>query len=134
MEERDPWELESIDGQPKLEFTPKAHLVLEGSERHDWGVVKDCHGNINIITEDAEIVGTWNKYANGTIWVDLTTPLEALRDRAIQLYKELADARTESMNRLGITGPVKRAPRTVHEPKVKPEGSTLDRIKALFSS
>jgi hypothetical protein len=139
MEEgRDPWELETEEQhQPKLEFKPKAHLVLEGSERHDWGIVKDCHGSINVITEDAEVVGTWNKYRDGTFWIDLLTPLSALEDKATQLYKELADGRADVMARLGITGPAKKVsktPRAPKEPKVEqPVDEKLGKLRSLFT-
>lgn len=137
----DPWALEHEDSTGeegyKPEFTPKAHLVLEGSEQHPWGIVKDCHGSINIITDDAEVVGMWNRYGDGVIWVDLTTPLEALRDKAVQLYKELSDARLDTMARLGISGQVKKAPRTPRAPKEPkeepPKNEALDRIRSLFS-
>lgn len=139
MEERDPWELEHEGEQPKLEFKPKAHLVLEGSERHDWGVVKDCHGLINDIPDDAEIVGTWNKYGeDGVYWVDLMTPLEALQDRATQLYAELAEGRTDAMARLGLPGPAKRrqrGPKAPKEPKAEqPKDETIDKIRSMFTA
>ncbi len=65
---------------------PKAHLILEGSERHDWGVVKDCLGRINYVPEGAQVVGTWHKYGSGTFWVSLLTPLKALEDM-VEIYK-----------------------------------------------
>jgi len=80
------------DEEPQ-EYHPKARLVLVDSDKAEWGVVKDCQGNINFIPEDAEVVGTWNKYGEGVFWVSLTTALEALSDRAIQLTKELAEQR-----------------------------------------
>jgi len=102
--EKDSWALEQEDAKqpPKLEFQPKASLVLEGSDRHEWGVVKDCRGHINMIPEDAEVVGTWNKFAEPghqelTFWIALMTPVAALHDRATQLYKELADSRAATM-------------------------------------
>jgi len=80
------------EGEEALEYQIKAHLVLEGSNDHEWGVVKDCHGCVNYIPEDAEVVGTWNKYAGG-FWVSLETPITALVDKATQLYVELAEKR-----------------------------------------
>jgi hypothetical protein len=122
QEQRDPWALEEdIEQPPKLEFKPKAHLVLEGSERHDWGVVKDCHGNINAIPDDAEVVGTWSKYGDGTYWVSLQTSLSALEDRATQLYLELADSRIEAMARVGAPTVQKGTRRAPRQPKVAEE-------------
>jgi len=141
MGDRDPWELEHEElGRPRLEFKPKAHLVLEGSNRFDWGVVKDCHGLVNLIPDDAEIVGTWNKYNysenDGVFWVDLMTPLTALEDRATQLYAELAQGRSEAMAKLGMTGPIKRVsktPRAPKEPKVEqPIDDRLDKLRSMF--
>jgi len=123
--EQNAWDLENeIEQPPKLEFKPKAQLVLEGSERHEWGVVKDCHGCINMIPDDAEVVGTWNKYASGpegdlTFWVSLQTSLNALEDRATQLYVELSKSRADAMQQMGKMVPAKRAPRATKpkEPK-----------------
>lgn len=128
------WKLEhEPERPPKLEFKPKAHLVLEGSERHDWGVVKDCRGNINIIPDDAEVVGTWNKYADGTYWVSLQSPLSALEDRATQLYLELAKARTDSMEKLGVHVPSKETRKAPRRPKAFEEqlkDDTFDKLRA----
>lgn len=117
----DAWALEHEPEQPpKLEFKVKAHLVLEGSDQHDWGVVKDCRGLINMIPDDAEVVGTWNKYASGpegglTFWVSLQTSLNALEDRATQLYKELSEGRAEAMQQMEKVAPAKRTPRAKAE-------------------
>jgi hypothetical protein len=138
---QDPWELEHETTQPpKLEFKPKAHLVLEGSADFEWGVVKDCHGNINIIPgEDAEIVGTWNKYATGpdgklTFWVSLQTSIEALQDRATQLYAELAAGRENAMAKMKEVKPTKRTTRAKAQPKAGPtleEKKKHDEFEAL---
>lgn len=123
------WELEhEIEQPPKLEFKSRAQLVLEGSDRHDWGVVKDCHGRINFIPDDAEIVGTWNKYASGpegnlTFWVSLQTSLSALEDRATQLYKELSESRQESMSRMGEAATPRRTARVKAQPKGEHEAA-----------
>lgn len=113
MSDTSKWDTESEE-QPTPEYKVKAHLVLEGSEKHDWGVVKDCHGCVNHIPEDAEVVGTWNKYSEGTFWVNLQTSLEALQDRATQLIRELARRRMQEP----IPQPKRRtpAPRTAREP------------------
>lgn len=92
------------------EYHAKARLVLEGSESQDWGLVKDCLGNVNFVPENAEVVGTWHKHGEGTIWVGLTTSINALSDRAIQLLKELAEKRYGQ--------PAK--PRVARQPTFKP--------------
>lgn len=130
------WDLENEEEpEHKHEFKPKAHLVLEGSERHEWGVVKDCHRLVNVIPDDAEVVGTWNKYGNGTYWVDLTTPLSALEDTAIQLYAELAKSRAEAMSRIDRVTPVKRSPRSKASPKVEePKIALFDQLRAKLKT
>lgn len=77
------------------EYKVKSRLVLEGSDKHEWGVVKDCKGCVNYIPDDAEVVGTWSKYGEGVFWVSLQTSLQALSDRATQLFVELAKRRAE---------------------------------------
>ncbi len=88
---------EEEQSQQRPEYQAKAHLVLEGSDQHEWGVVKDCHGRVNHIPEDAEVVGTWSKYSEGVFWVSLETPLQALQDKATTLIAELAKKRQEEL-------------------------------------
>jgi len=132
-------ELEDEDDQtgqkPRFEFGishPKAHLILEGSELHDWGLVKDCHGCVNYVPEDAVVVGTWHKYDVGTFWVSLLTPLKALEDISIQLITNQAKIRDEDILRMGLpkTPGKKRTPRVKEEP-LPEENKTLDRLAAL---
>lgn len=114
--------------QPANEYHPKAHLVLKGSVEYDWGVVMDCKGCINYIPEDAEVVGTWSKYGEGTYWVNLQTPLKALEDRATQLFVELAESRERETEKFALAPSVKKR-RARKEPKEKePE------LTAVFSS
>jgi len=89
-----PWETEKEDVP---EYKAKAHLVLEGSEDpgNTWGAVKDCHGNINMIPKDAEVVGTWARYNTGEYWVSLETPIQALQDKATLLIAEMAEKRRQ---------------------------------------
>lgn len=94
------WKTEEDQTEQKPEYQPKAHLVLEGSDQHEWGVVKDCHGNVNFIPDDAEIVGTWNKYGEGVFWVSLETAIQALQDKATILTAELAKKREEELAHL----------------------------------
>ncbi len=91
------WNTEEDQSEQKPEYQAKAHLVLEGSDQHEWGVVKDCHGCINNIPEDAEVVGTWSKYGEGIFWVSLETPLQALQDKATILIAELAKKREQEL-------------------------------------
>jgi len=112
--------------QQKPEYQVKAHLVLEGSDQHEWGVVKDCHGNINHIPEDAEVVGTWSKYGEGTLWVSLETPIQALQDKATLLFADLAKERKKELAHLPTR---KRSP-----PKEPTSPSTLNKLEQLRAS
>lgn len=130
------WETEedSPEEAASLDFKPKAHLILEGSDQFEWGVVKDCKGCINFVPEDAVAVGTWNKYRDGVFWVSLTTPIEALRDRATQLFAELARNR-EKQIAAGVFAkgaPKARKPRKEKVPE-EPEGPspTVTRLQEL---
>ncbi len=141
------WELEN-DGVPstteamekavpmeQTEYKPKAHLVLEGSESQEWGVVKDCLGRVNYIPPDAEIVGSWSRYGDGTYWVSLTTSLEALRDRSTRLFAQLAEARLKAEEAAGYKPKPKRA-RAPKEPRKEEEetpevSETTSRLDAL---
>lgn len=75
------------------ESKPKVILILEDSERTDWGVVKDCHGSMPEDMSKCEIIGTWSTYGDGTFFVELTTSVEAQQDVLIGLIKERAEAR-----------------------------------------
>lgn len=66
----------------------KVHLVLEDSITADFGIVKDCHGCTDFIPADAETVGTWMKYGEGTIWLALETTIEAQQDKLVQIIKD----------------------------------------------
>ncbi len=117
---------EDVEPQRKPEYQPKAHLVLEGSGQHEWGVVKDCHGCINSIPEDAEIVGTWNKYGEGVFWVSLETPIQALQDKATILIAKLAEEREKEM----AHRPARRQP----TPKEPSGPSPFEKLRASIKN
>jgi len=127
------WNPEPEEAQQPLEqlkipaLKVKARLVLEDSDCQEWGVVKDCHLNVNHIPEDAEVVGTWNKYGDGVFWVSLTTPVEALADKATQLFVELAERRRRELATEAIVPKVSkaRAKRAKAEPEPEPEPDPL---------
>ncbi len=119
------WNTEEEE-QQKPEYQPKAHLVLEGSDKHEWGVVKDCHGCVNNIPEDAELVGTWSKYNEGVFWVSLETPLQALQDKATLQIAELAK------NRLEVPGGKPARKRSV--PKEQEGPSPFDELRKSLKS
>ncbi len=117
---------ENEQPEQKPEYQTKAHLVLEGSDQHEWGVVKDCHGCVNLTPEDAEIVGTWSKYGEGVFWVSLETSLQALQDKATILIAELARSRKEELASLPA--------RKRSLPKEPAGPSTLDKLSKLRAS
>ena len=124
-----------VGQKPRYEFGtshPTAHLILEGSERHDHGLVKDCLGRINYVPEDAVVVGTWHKYGEGTYWVSLLTPLKALEDIAVKLAVERVAVRDKDIGRMAspTTTGKKRKPRAKKEPVVE-QDDTLDKLAAL---
>jgi len=122
------WDTEEDERSVAPEYKVKAHLVLEGSEKHEWGVVKDCHGCINYIPEDAEIVGTWSKYSDGVFWVDLETPIQALQDKATLLTAELTRRRAQEPIVRRAT--VQRAKRAAPKPVEEAGPSAFDDLRA----
>lgn len=113
----------------KSQYQAKAHLVLEGSEQFEWGVVKDCGRSVNYIPEDAEVVGTWSRYGGGTFWVSLETHLQALQDKAVLLISELAARRQEELKRFGAPKPTRR----VSKPKEPAAPSVFDELRTSLN-
>jgi hypothetical protein len=80
------------EGVPK----PKVLLILEDSEDGSVsiGLVKDYHGSMPI-EKDSEswaghdVVGTWSRYDEGTLYVSLTNTVDAMQDTLIRLIKEV---------------------------------------------
>jgi len=87
-----------------VEFAPRAYLALVSSDKHDWGMVEDTMGNLLWVPGKGEIVGSWSRpqYDN-LIHISLSTPINALVDRAIQTNKRYAEERL--MKELGIKTP-----------------------------
>ncbi len=124
LEEDDQPEAESkskLTPMTQLEIKPKARLVLEDSDSENWGLVLDCHGALNTIPEDAEPVGKWNRYQDDVIWISLTTPIEALADRAIQQYVFVSEARrkAEAAGTAKKTGTKKARKASAAKPKTE---------------
>jgi len=127
----DTWKTEEED---VLEYKTKAHLVLESSRNpgNTWGIVKDCHGNINMIPKDADVVGTWARYTDGEYWVSLETPIQALQDRATVLIAEMAEKRRQQeAERVPVTARVSK-PRTkkTTEPEISAESAIFDDLRS----
>ena len=128
-------EEDEVGKKPRFEFGtshPAASLILEGSDRHDWGLVKDCLGRINYVPEDAVVVGCWHKYEEGIFWVSLLTPLKALEDIAVKLAVERIAVRDKDISGITVskTPGKKRKPRAKKEPEPE-QDDTLDRLAVL---
>lgn len=86
------------EGIPK----PKVLLILEDSEDNSVqiGLVKDYHGSMPV-EKDSEgwaghdIVGTWSRYGEGTLYVSLTNTVDAIQDTLIRLIKEAQDSHVQ---------------------------------------
>ncbi len=81
----------------KTQYHTKVMLTLEDSGKENWGVVRDMSGKLFDPIDTAQIIGTWSRapYDN-LIHVSLTTPLQALSDRAVLIWTEISERRTLS--------------------------------------
>lgn len=98
----------------------KAALVLEGSEQYEWGLCKLAPGTINHIPADSQLVGYWHRYGEGTYWVSLTMPLQALMDRTTLLHAEVSRRREQGLPLMG----------TLPKPKAERHGKPKERKEA----
>ena len=78
----------------KTQYHTKVMLTLEDSGKENWGVVRDMSGKLFDPIDTAQIIGTWSRapYDN-LIHVSLTTPLQALSDRAVLIWTEISERR-----------------------------------------
>lgn len=74
---------------------PKVLLILEKSEdlTTQVGLVKDCGGSMPVNMSTCNVVGTWSRYNEGTFYIELTTPIDALQDILTQLISERVKSR-----------------------------------------
>lgn len=79
----------------RLDYQTKAHIVLEDSDKENWGMVKYLGpGYYTLKTVEGELVGNWSRSpVDGLIHVFLETPLQALIDKATQQFAEYAEMR-----------------------------------------
>jgi hypothetical protein len=101
----------------KAHFQEKASIVLKDSEFAEWGLVLLTPGTINHIPADSQLVGYWHRYGEGTYWVSLMMPVQALMDRTTLLHAEVARRREQD---LPLIGPL---PRQKAERHTKPKES-----------
>ena len=74
--------------------TIKAWLVLVDSDKEDWGLIEDTHGNFNWVPGKGEVVGTWSRTQfDGLIHLGVETSIAALQDRSIQIWSKYAEER-----------------------------------------
>jgi len=92
----------------KSKYQAKASLLLEGAEQYNWGAVLLSPSSIiipssDVKIEDTQVVGTWGKMADGKIWVNVETPLQALQDKAVLSMLELMEKRKKSQELIPIS-------------------------------
>jgi hypothetical protein len=80
----------------------KINLLLDNSDKYDWGVVKVSPSILlptsEIQMQDIEICGTWGKMSDGTLWLHLESTLEALHDKATLILAELSERRRKGLS------------------------------------
>ena len=115
-----------------MEPKPSVILILEGSGTDEIGIVRDCLGTTPVDRSTCRVVGTWSKISYGTIYVSLTTEVEARQDFLIQhLIKLEAEKKVWLASMASFVPPV-------HRPYEKPVEvvlptevlSELDKLKA----
>lgn len=91
----------------KPEYKTKAYLVLDGSDKSDWGIIEDTLSDLLWQPGKGEIVGTWSrtKYDN-LIHISLCTAIDALQDRSIQTFAKYAEERKQKEQ--GVKVPARR--------------------------
>ena len=119
--------------------TPFAILALEGSDKHDFGVVRQIDDHSLTWapnTEMGEIVGDWSRppFHNNLI-VFLHRPPDALIDTHIRLVKEIADRRmAEDDNlreaRISRTSRTSRTSRQIPTPQPETSPKVFDDLRA----
>lgn len=131
------------------EEKPKVVFMLQDSAQGQGGVVYDCNGYPPIEEDNAEgfeAIGTWYKLGKGTIFVALTTTVEARQDILTNLLMSLRKSRIEEYGsplavarypqRVDTEGFEEHAPRKRRATPAPPEpslsagfGSLRDRLK-----
>jgi len=72
----------------------KAHLVLDDSDTHTFGVVRDTEGSYTWRTGEGPAVGEWTKSPHDNMYhLFLLTPTEALVDKAVVRLEEMVQKR-----------------------------------------
>lgn len=115
-----------------LEYKIKAHVALEDSDIHTWGVTKDIEGSYTWKPGEGQIVGTWSRSpSDGLIHVFLEEPISALVDKATQSFARLAETRKTETPRTKTTRT--RAPKTAKPPaEPSEEEVTISNIRKLL--
>lgn len=79
---------------PKTNPLPKVTYTLVDSDKRGEGIVKIFHNGAyppvtdRVMREEGEIVGIWNRFGDGTYYIEVTTPVEALQDRITKEWSE----------------------------------------------
>ncbi len=130
------WETETEEEKPGMpEYQIKAHIALEDSNSHDWGVARDTEGSFVWEPGVGPITGTWTRSpVDGLIHVFLETPTTALVDAATLRFVELAEKRLAKEATVSKpTTRKKAAPKPTEEPSEQAENlAAIDRLRGLL--
>ncbi len=132
---RNPWATEEEDALDltKLEYGTKVFIILEESDKEQWGVVKDNTDMLFTALKECPAIGTWSRapYDN-LIHIALTTPIKALLDRAVQLTALRVKEREQGFEMLKA-GKKTRTTRKQTTKELEPTPELSAENKALFS-
>jgi hypothetical protein len=91
----------------------KTQLVLVSSDVLEFGIVESTDFNPDWVPGKGTVVGEWCRLPIGTIQLDLTTSIEAMHDRSIDIMKRISEA--------AVAGKIKlRKPKTPSDKVSKP--------------
>ena len=109
----------------------KAHVALEDSDTHSWGIVKDTEGSFAWKPGDGQIVGTWSRSPNdGLIHVFLETAIQGLVDKATLRFAEYAENRRTEVSKPKASRT--RTPKEQPSPEPNEELVKIDSLRKLF--
>ncbi len=133
------WETEAdVDEQSPDEQRPelpayqiKAHVALEDSDTHAWGILRDTEGSFAWKTGVGEIVGTWSRSpVDGLIHVFLETAIQGLVDKATLRFAEYAERRRTETSKSKV--PRTRTPKEQLPPEPDEGLLKIDRLRKML--
>lgn len=106
-------------------------LVLEDSDNGNinFGVVKACDGLFGYIPKDAKVVGMWQVFGQGELWVSLVDSPRMLADELI-LKIQTVNAKKKEKDK--TPRPKKKEVGKVLEQPVQIHLSAIDELRNMF--